>query len=376
MNPPCITSMHSLPGRGFPHVRPAAPALDNQRCRCGECWSLSIVRIVLVLAAFSGLLLNVTRTLADDKATPVVAALRKQAEEAFGKLDPVPAERLEQPDVKLGQALFWDVRISLDGKTACASCHVASDYGADRRTFSPDAKGKTTTRNAQTVFNAVLQPSLRWTGDRKSGAQQAERSLTGSMGLASADAVVPLLEKLGYAPQFQAAFPDQTDPVSPANYGRAIEAYEATLVTPAPFDRFLAGDDDALSADAQRGLALFLKTGCADCHSGRLVGGESLEKFGQKKDYWLATQSAKRDPGRFEATQQEADRNVFRVSMLRNIAQTGPYFHDGSVATLRDAVQTMADVQFGARLSDVDANAIVAWLESLTGDVPANYRAP
>jgi cytochrome c peroxidase len=302
--------------------------------------------------------------------------LRDEALEEFGVLKPVPVVLTQRPEVTLGQALFWDARLSADGKTACASCHLPEDWGADRRRFSPDAKGKNTARNSQTVFNSTLQPSLRWTGDRKSAAHQAEKSLSGSMGFATGDTVVPLLKSLGYEASFKAAFPQEPESLSPTNYARAIQAYEETLVTPAPFDGFLAGENDALTAPQKAGLRAFLSAGCADCHSGPLLGGRGLKKFGVKKDYWLATGSEKQDAGLFETTKAESDRNRFRVSMLRNIAKTGPYFHDGSVADLRESVQVMADVQLGSRLPDNDAAAIVSFLETLTGRVPSNYHPP
>ncbi|MCD2451729.1 c-type cytochrome [Methylicorpusculum oleiharenae] len=297
--------------------------------------------------------------------------LKTQANALFGIIMPVTSDT---PDVLLGQALFWDVRVSGDGRTACASCHQAEDWGADRRTFSPDAKGKLTSRNAQTVFNAMMQPALRWAGDRTSGAHQAEKSLTGSMGFSSVDAVVPILDSLNYEASFKAAFPETPVPLSSSNYAKALQAYQATLLTPAPFDHFLSGNDSSLTHQQKEGLALFIDTGCASCHNGPLLGGNSIQKFGVVKDYWSATQSEKRDPGRFELTKNEADLYTFRVSMLRNIAKTGPFFHDGSVAELKEAVRIMAEVQLGKILSDYDVNKIVAFLESLTGDVPVNYK--
>jgi cytochrome c peroxidase len=304
------------------------------------------------------------------------ARLRDEAKTLFGTIKAVPDSRLGDPDVTLGRALFWDTRLSHGGKTACASCHLVEDWGADRRKFSVDAKGKNTSRNSQTVFNAVLQPSLRWTGDRKSGAHQAEKSLSGSMGLASAEAVVPMLKELGYEKAFRSAYPKETEPVSPANYASAIQAYETTLITPAPFDRFLVGENGALSADQKTGLRVFIGSGCADCHKGALLGGEKSEKFGVAKDYWTVTKSEKKDAGLFDATKKESDRYVFRVSTLRNIAKTGPYFHDGSVADLKAAVQVMGDVQLGSRLSGGDTAAIVSFLGALTGEVPKHYAAP
>jgi cytochrome c peroxidase len=306
-------------------------------------------------------------SLADDADT----VLTERAKVLFGIIKPAPSDT---PVVLLGQALFWDIRVSGDGKTACVSCHQAEDWGADRRAFSPDARGKLTARNAQTVFNAMMQPTLRWTGDRNSGAHQAEKSLTGSMGFSSADAVVPILFSLSYEAAFKAAFPEAPVPLTASNYAKALQAYQTTLITPAPFDQFLSGDDSSLTAQQKEGLALFIDTGCASCHNGPLLGGNSIQKFGVVKDYWSATQSEKRDPGRFEVTKKEADLYTFRVPMLRNIAKTTPYFHDGSVAELKEAVRIMAEVQLAKVLSDFEVKSIVAFLESLTGDVPVNYK--
>lgn len=311
-------------------------------------------------------------------AQPLLAAdaLLARAQAEFSPLTAPGQTALETPLATLGRALFWDARLSADARTACVSCHQPADWGADHRRFSPDARGKTTARNSQTVFNALLQPSLRWTGDRRSGAHQAERSLTGSMGFAAATDVIPLLQKHGYEPAFRRAFPADPSPVSPANYAAALAAYQATLITPAPFDRYLAGDTAALSARQRTGLRLFMDTGCADCHSGTLLGGTSLKQFGLKKDYWLATGSEKPDTGLHETTKDEADRYKFRVSPLRNIARTGPYFHDGSVSDLPKAVQIMAEVQLGNRLSEEDAAAITDFLGTLTGNIPAHYAPP
>jgi cytochrome c peroxidase len=217
---------------------------------------------------------------------------------------------------------------------------------------------------------------LRWLGDRKNAADQAEGSMTGSMGFASKDAGVAKLAELEYMSRFRAAFPQDAQPLSPANYGRALASYQATLTTPAPFDRFLAGDDSALTERQKAGLKTFVSTGCAGCHNGVNLGGTTLQKFGLTKDYWLETGSEKPDPGRFALTKNEEDRYVFRVPMLRNVAKTAPYFHDGSVERLDSAVRVMASVQLGRMLDDATVASIVSFLESLTGDVPSNYAPP
>ncbi|HYC44526.1 MAG TPA: cytochrome c peroxidase [Burkholderiales bacterium] len=300
--------------------------------------------------------------------------LRAEALRLFGRLEP-PAATLTA-EAELGRALFWDTRISRDGKTACASCHVPQAWGADSRRFSTDARGKLTSRHSQTVFNTMGQPALRWVGDRKTGADQAEGSMTGSMGFDSKEAAVAKMKELQYIVLFRKAYPDDPEPLNPRNYGRALQAYQATLVTPAAFDRFLAGDDAALTPRQKSGLRAFVSTGCAGCHSGALVGGTALHKFGLTKDYWTETGSDKIDEGRFRSTKKEEDRFVFRVPTLRNIAKTAPYFHDGSVPTLDRAVRVMAAVQLGRTLDDKTAGDIVAFLESLTGEVPAHYAPP
>ena len=301
-------------------------------------------------------------------------ALRQQAASLFGQIK--ASTGIATPQVELGRALYWDTRASADGKTACASCHPARDWGADRRRFSPDARGALTSRHSPTVFNSVSQPTLRWLGDRKDAAEQAEGSLTGSMGFASKDAGVAKLAELDYAAKFRAAYPDDVQPLNAANYGRAIAAYEATLATPATFDRFLAGDDQALSDRQKTGLRTFIASGCAGCHNGANFGGAMLQKFGVTKDYWLETKSEKPDVGRFAATKNEQDRHVFRVPMLRNVARTAPYFHDGSVERLDQAVRIMASLQLGRTLDETAVADLVAFLGALTGAVPANYAPP
>jgi cytochrome c peroxidase len=319
------------------------------------------------LGALSLFILGACASIADPQ-------LRSDAASMFGRIEAAPAA--EGPEIALGRALYWDTRLSADGKTACASCHPASAWGSDARRFSLDARGELTSRHSPTIFNSLMQPSLRWLGDRKDLAQQAEGSLTGSMGFASKDAGVARMNELQYEAAFRAAYPGVQNPVTAANYGRAIAAYEATLITPAPFDRFLAGDDRALTARQQAGLRAFIATGCTACHNGPLLGGRTFQKFGVVKDYWLETGSEKKDAGREAVTKQPEDRYLFRVPMLRNVAKTAPYFHDGSVAELDRAVRIMASVQLGRTLDDDTVKSIVAFLESLTGEVPATYAPP
>jgi cytochrome c peroxidase len=302
--------------------------------------------------------------------------LRREAAALFGRVDAAPAAVRGRAEAELGRALFWDARISGDAKTSCASCHSMADWAADRRPVPVDARGKPMPRHAPTVFNSMHQPMLRWLGDRKSGAELAEGLLTGPMGFATKEQAIERLGELGYARAFRAAYPAAEQPLSARNYALAVEAYMATLSTPAPFDRFLAGEDAALSARQKAGLRAFVGTGCAGCHNGPLFGGTTLQRFGLTRDYWLETGSKSVDPGLYALTKREEDRYRFRVPMLRNVAKTAPYFHDGSTDRLERAVSIMATVQLGRTLDQATAADIAAFLESLTGEAPSHFAPP
>jgi cytochrome c peroxidase len=335
----------------------------TRRARAWTLRAMTTTRTILLLAA----MLVAAPANADE-------ALRSEALQRFGIVEHAPSPRA--PATELGRALFWDARVSADGKTSCASCHSSADWGGDSRRVPVDARGKAMPRNSPTVFNALGQPALRWLADRQSGAQLAEGLITGPLGFAAKPDAVKRLHELGYEKHFRAAFPDDAEPVSAPNYARALEAYQATLATPAPFDRFLAGDSSALTPREQAGLRKFIAAGCAGCHAGPLLGGTSVQKFGLARDYWTVTGSKTIDPGLYAVTKKEADRYRFRVPMLRNVAKTAPYFHDGSVETLERAVQVMAATQLGRDMDEATAADIAAFLGSLTGTPPAHFAPP
>ncbi|WP_020146496.1 cytochrome-c peroxidase [Thioalkalivibrio sp. ALJ15] len=304
--------------------------------------------------------------------------LRDRARVMFGAVTPSNFEERNDPKAVLGEHLFWDQRLSRDGMTACASCHYQENWGSDLRRLSIDARGNETGRHSQTVFFSMDTKANRWLGDRETGAEQAQGSITGSMGFDEQEDILPLLEEFGYAEKFEEAFPDDDDAVNPENYGLALQAYQATLRNPAPFDDFLDGEDDVLSEIQLRGLRNFMDAGCAGCHGGPLAGGEQFQRFGVVEDYWehTGTHPDDIDEGLMAATGDESDQYFFRVPILRNIANTGPYFHDGSVETLEDATRIMALIQLGQELSDDEVESMVAFMESLTGDIPVNFRPP
>ena len=281
--------------------------------------------------------------------------------------------------VALGRKLYFDPRISLDGTVSCSRCHQVSLYGTDALAKSIGVKDRTNPRNAPTILNAALELAAHWRGDRKNVEDQATQALVGPPSFGEPD-YATAMDRLraipGYASLFAKAFPGEKDPVTPKNWGIAIGAYERTLVTPSPFDTYLGGNTKALSTLAQSGLRKFISTGCAGCHNGVGVGGGMFQKFGVFEDYWKETGSTEIDKGRYDVTGKAADMYVFKVPSLRNVAMTPPYFHDGSVATLPQAVRVMAKVQLDKVLGDQDARAIVAFLDSLTGRLPADFREP
>ncbi len=304
-------------------------------------------------------------------------ALLADAKHVFAPLPNPPSAASDQ--AVLGRRLFFETRVSADGNVSCSHCHLPELQGSDGLPKSFGVFGKVNPRNAPTVFNAALQFKAHWRGDRETIEEQAEKSLLGPASFGNSDyaGVVSKLKAIpGYPELFAKAFPDDKDPVNEKNWGKAIGAFERTLPTPSRFDAFLKGDAHALSPAEQAGLRKFIDVGCAGCHDGVGVGGGSFQKFGVVEDYWKETGVAAPDKGRADVTKNDADLYVFKVPSLRNVAKTGPYFHDGSVAELPRAVRIMGKVQLGTDLSEKDVEAIVAFLGSLTAPVPANYAAP
>ena len=290
----------------------------------------------------------------------------------FKRLQPrAPAHGVEGAKVELGRMLFFDKRLSKDGDLSCNSCHRLDKYGVDHEATSIGAKGKRGRRNSPSVYHAGGQFTSFWDGRAKDVEEQAKGPILEptEMGMVDASAVTGLLSSIpGYVTAFAAAFPAESTPITYDNVGRALGAFERGLVTPSRWDRYLDGDRSALSALEIKGLKAFSDIGCVTCHTGELVGGSMFQKAGFVKPW---TNQA--DQGRFEVTGLEADRMVFKVPSLRNVAMTAPYFHDASVKTIDEAVRTMAEHQLDAALDDDEVKSIVAWLGSLTGELPAAY---
>lgn len=283
------------------------------------------------------------------------------------------AYELSDELVTLGRMLYYETRISISQEISCNSCHLLDNYGVDGLQFSLGHDGKPVGRNSPTVYNAALHLSQFWDGRAADVEEQAQGPIlaSGEMGMPDPEYVIMVLKSIpGYLPLFEAAFPDDPDPINYDNVGRAIGAFERYLVTPGVFDEFVAGDESALSEQEKRGFALFVNTGCTSCHYGPAVGGEKYAVLGQVEPYPDLT-----DEGRFVITGEDADRFVFKVPSLRNIAETGPYLHDGSVTSLDEMVVLMAKHQLGKDLTDAQITDIVAFLTALTGEIPTDYIA-
>ncbi len=281
--------------------------------------------------------------------------------------NPVTDEKIE-----LGKMLFFDPRVSLSGVFSCYSCHNLTTGGDDNLETSVGHGWQKGPRNAPTVLNSVLNEAQFWDGRAADLKAQAKGPVQAGVEMANTpDNVEVMMNSMpGYVTAFSAAFPDEPQPATFDNMARAIEAFEATLITPAPFDAWLNGDDAALSEEAKAGLGLFMDMGCSACHSGVNVGGHGYYPFGliEKPGAEILPEG---DKGRFAVTETVDDEYVFRAAPLRNVAMTAPYFHSGKVWDLKTAVQIMAESQLGAELSDEEATQIVAFLDSLTGEMPA-----
>lgn len=276
--------------------------------------------------------------------------------------------------VELGRLLFHEPRISRDGSVSCNSCHALDRYGVDGLPTSRGFNGQTGARNAPTVYHAAGNFEQFWDGRAASIEAQALGPILNPIEMAApnADYVVRTLAAVPeYVRSFAEAFPDDPQPLTFVNVGKAIGAFERNLTTRSRWDEYLEGKADALSAKEIKGLREFTNLGCMVCHTGELLGSSMFEKAGVVEAW-----PNQADQGRFQVTHLPGDRMMFKVPTLRNVAQTAPYFHDGSVPTLDRAVSVMAKHQLGLELSRVEIDAIVAWLGSLTGTLPERYLQP
>lgn len=317
-----------------------------------------------------------TNTNSSSQITAADSILLKSAQSIFKAL-PAQAENPENaitdPKVALGKTLFYDTRLSLLGNNSCNSCHNLETYGVDNLPTSKGDKGGFGGRNSPTVFNAALHAMQFWDGRAKDVEEQAGGPILNpvEMAMPSESEVVKRLSSVTeYKEQFKTAFPNDKNPITYLNLKKAIGAFERTLLTPSPFDEYLNGKITALNSKELAGLHDFMEAGCITCHSGVAVGGSMLQKFGMTLDYRTLTKSKLNDEGKKQVSKLEDDKDFFKVASLRNVAKTAPYFHDGSVTDLDEAVKIMGKAQLNKDLSPEQVSNIVAFLHSLTGKIP------
>jgi cytochrome c peroxidase len=302
--------------------------------------------------------------------------LRDQVKSLFepipGSPPALPGDPATPEKVALGKTLYFDPRLSESHNISCGTCHIIGMGGSDGRSTSIGHNWQRGGRKAPTVLNAVFNKAQFWDGRAADLKEQAGGPIVNpvEMGMTKQHAVEQLKGIPGYVDAFKKAFPGEADPIAYDNIGKAIAVFEATLITPdAPFDRWLKGDDKALSDDQKQGLKIFVDKGCSACHNGINVGGGMYAPFGvvQKPGWEFLPPD---DRGRFAVTKTVSDDYVFKVPTLRNVELTAPYFHSGHAWDLKQAVAVMGESQLGQKLSESEIDKVTEFLKSLTGRQP------
>ncbi|MEQ3696155.1 MAG: cytochrome-c peroxidase [Pseudomonadales bacterium] len=307
----------------------------------------------------------------DNSSKPQTTAASDTPSTSFamtGSISPLPTEHFQDEDLAaLGQQLFHDRSLSSSGTVSCASCHDIERGGVDRLSKSPGATGQLSAVNSPTVLNASFNFRQFWDGRAASLEEQAHGPLTNPIEMNNTwDSILAYLQQDGdYSQQFSALFDDA---ITPDNVATALAAFQRTLITAnSPFDQYLRGDDSALNAEQLAGYELFQDLGCVSCHQGVNIGGNMYQRIGVMGDYFADRGNiTEADYGLFNVTGIETDRYKFKVPSLRNVADTAPYFHDGSAPTLKTAIQTMAQYQLGIPLSSGEVKLLESFLNSLS----------
>ena len=282
--------------------------------------------------------------------------------------DKMPGSENDTPElISLGKKLYFDERLSVNDQQSCNTCHELEDgmAGVDNLTTSPGTlDGALGTRNSPTVLNAGFQFVQFWDGRAADLTEQAKGPILNpvEMGMPDSNAVIKKIGAIDeYKNLFTQAFPESKRPLTYTNLAEAIAAFERTLITHDRFDMFLNGNVKALEVDEVIGLELFIDSGCITCHIGPLLGGNMYQKMGLIKPY-----TDTKDLGRYEVTENDIDKFMFKVPILRNIALTGPYFHDGAIEDIKEAVMIMSEIQLGKTLTEDEAMKIVRFFNALT----------
>jgi cytochrome c peroxidase len=323
---------------------------------------------IVIVALFSVLLLAVSTAFADEE-------LMKRAQTRFKpipkKISEVRGKSLTPIKVELGKMLYFEPRLSSSALISCNTCHNVGMGGIDFQETSVGHRWQKGPRNAPTVLNSVFNIAQFWDGRAEDLMQQAKGPVQASVEMNNTPemAIKTLKSMPEYVALFKKAFPGQGDPVTFDNMAEAIEAFEATLLTPdSPFDRYLKGSKDALNAVQEEGLKLFMDKGCVNCHGGINMGGAAYFPFGLVEKPTAEILAG--DTGRYKVTHSKSDEYVFKAPSLRNIELTPPYFHSGKVWSLKEAINIMGVAQLGATLTAEEVDKIEAFLKTTTGVQP------
>jgi len=310
---------------------------------------------------------------------PVAAHASDLRQDANALFKPIPSvvpavkdNAVTHDKIELGKQLFFDPRLSKSAAISCNSCHDLGLGGVDAGPVSIGHAWQKGPRRAPSVLNAVFNIAQFWDGRAEDLKAQAKGPVqaAGEMANSPAQLVQTLASMPEYVTEFRRAFPGDETPVSFDNFAKAVEAFEATLITPAArFDQFLEGNEVALNTVEKQGLRLFIDKGCATCHNGVNIGGNSYHPFGVAQKPFPEILPPE-DKGRANVTKAAGDEFVFRVAPLRNVALRAPYFHSAQVWTLEQAVTVMGTTQLGVQFSDDEVKSIAAFLGTLTGEQP------
>lgn len=288
---------------------------------------------------------------------------------ALSFFDPLPhvmkgGEQDTSALINLGRKLYFETALSINHSQSCNSCHNLSNdaAGVEHLKVSIGALGNVGERNAPTTWNAGLHVAQFWDGRAKTLAQQAKFPLFNAkeMAMTSESQVIERLSSKGYLADFKSGFPQQLSPINLKNIAQALAAFQRTLISKDRFDKYLAGDKDAINQSEKAGLRLFIEKGCVACHNGAVLGGQLFMKMGIVHPY-----PNKKDKGKAHVTGNPADNYFFKVPSLRNILNTAPYFHDGAAATIEQAIEDTGWHQLGIKLSEQEVKSIKVFFNTL-----------
>lgn len=303
--------------------------------------------------------------------------LRQQAQNFFGSISDLPRETISSEKIELGKRLFFDKRLSKDETISCNSCHSLTNYGVDNLPLSPGDTKEVGNRNSPTVFYSSLHSMQFWDGRAKDVEEQAGGPILNPVehNIPSEEFLENRLREIEiYQAMFKEVYPDSTQPITFATITDAIGAFERQLNPKSRYDDWVDGDSDAMTTEEKIGLRAFIDNACITCHTGPAFGGIMLQKFGLHGNYWELTKSEVIDKGLFDLNNDEAYKYVFKTPGLRNIEKTHPYFHDGSVDNLQEAIRIMGELQIGKTISDEDVSSIETFLKALTADIDEEYK--